>query len=194
MSNRIDLSSGWVLGTGNMVSRLMYSNSWSTLAVKANSGVLSAAIGLGYPDIATYTAQATGSVITIMKGIMPTSIGSLTPTLVWAEIKSRFSDELVIFDTAQGHFNPSSYTVNPAIISTSFNVAKATGTATWFWLRSYGGQPNGSNPGTIGQQAIGTVGLIGSGADLEMADVNLLTGDSYRISGMKIEFPTSWTF
>lgn len=59
-----------------------------------------------------------------------------------------------------------------------------SGTVNWFWL-SYS-----TNAATeIKKQFIGTVGTIGSGADLEMSSVSLNTGDAYRINKLRMKLP-----
>jgi hypothetical protein len=50
----------------------------------------------------------------------------------------------------------------------------------------------GINPAYQGM--IGTVGLTGSGADLEIADVNIVSGNQYKIVDLKIQFPSVWTY
>lgn len=192
MSNKIELSPNWVLGTGGMINRLFETASGAKDTTKSTSGILSSA-SQTYEN-ANSGNTCYGSVLTVMKGVKPLTSLELTPTLAVANIFNRNSDTLILYDTAYTHFSSRQTTVNPAIISTVFVPAKATGTATWFWIRSWGGHPNSGNPTVIGQSIIGSIGLIGSGADLEMTDVNILTGDSYRISAMKIEFATSWTY
>jgi hypothetical protein len=41
---------------------------------------------------------------------------------------------------------------------------------------------------------IGTVGAVGSGADLEMTDPNMVAGQPYNITSLKIQIPSSWSY
>ena len=61
-------------------------------------------------------------------------------------------------------------------------VATKSGTVTWLY-----GSGNGLT-------FIGTVGLTGSGADLELDDVNIVQGKTYGISNLRIQVPTSFTY
>lgn len=70
-------------------------------------------------------------------------------------------------------------------INTIYRAATNSGLATWFWIRTYSGT-------TPLQQIIGTVGLPGSGSDLEMSDTNIVAGRPYRLCDIKITFPSSW--
>lgn len=72
-------------------------------------------------------------------------------------------------------------------INTIYRKATASGTATWFWIRTFNG-------GTPLQEIIGTIGLSGSGADLIMNDTNIVTGQYYRLCDIKLTFPSSWTY
>lgn len=69
-------------------------------------------------------------------------------------------------------------------LSTYAAAATASGTATWF----YGTNTNSS------QWFVGTVGLTGSGADLELDDVNIVQGKTYGINNLRIQMPTSFTY
>lgn len=61
-------------------------------------------------------------------------------------------------------------------------VATKSGTVNWLY-----GSGNGLT-------FIGTVGLTGSGADLELDDVNIVQGKTYGISNLRIQVPTSFTY
>jgi hypothetical protein len=41
-------------------------------------------------------------------------------------------------------------------------------------------------------QMFGTVGTIGSGADMEMTSTNIVSGNAYAITGFKIVIPTTF--
>jgi hypothetical protein len=63
-------------------------------------------------------------------------------------------------------------------------MATKNGEATWFF--GY----NQSNQLAF----VGTVGLTGSGADLELDDVNIVQGKTYGISNLRFQMPTSFTY
>lgn len=170
MANRIELSKGFLTGNGSLTERML------NLGGQDHWGGRVASYGLltGHPN----------TVFSIMKGLVPTNVYDFDNGTF------RDSDKLINFKPVSGHFSASQFSVNPVIISTIFVPAEATGTATWFLLRS----DNYLGGGGIQSSLFGTVGVIGSGADLEMADVNILSGDNYRISAMKLEFPSSWEF
>lgn len=73
--------------------------------------------------------------------------------------------------------------INGTGISTRAAPATASGIATWFFIKN-------------GEAMIaGTVGLTGSGADLELDDVNIVQGKTYGISNLRIQMPaTSFTY
>jgi hypothetical protein len=103
------------------------------------------------------------------------------------------SNFLVSFGTQAGDFTDGVTTDNPAVIRTpAYRLATASGTATHFVtyvLNTYSAA--GQN---VHHQFAGTVGLPGSGADLEISDVNIISGQPYRIEALRIAFPTAWTY
>lgn len=74
------------------------------------------------------------------------------------------------------------YTAPDYAISTKAAPATASGIATWFFIQ------NG------GIMIAGTVGVTGSGADLELDDVNIVQGKTYGISNLRIQMPNSFTY
>jgi len=46
----------------------------------------------------------------------------------------------------------------------------------------------------LSSAAWGEIGILGSDEDLEMADVNIVAGASYKINGMKLNLPTMWEY
>jgi hypothetical protein len=66
--------------------------------------------------------------------------------------------------------------------------AAASGLASWFLLcRS--GTTSLTDKGAL----LGTVGLVGSGADLEVASTNIVSGQYYTSAGLYINMPYDWT-
>jgi len=66
--------------------------------------------------------------------------------------------------------------------------ASGTGTATWFLLRA-----NSSTAFTSINAIMGTVGDIGSGADVEIANTSITSGKNYMSFGFPISFPVAMT-
>lgn len=137
------------------------------------------------------------AVIYIMQGTVPTDLS----TLVNPQVRS--SDQLIAFTTIpltgqnpRGDFLPSNVSVNPVLIDTNYVASYAAGTATWFWLVI--GPNSTTTAGVIGNtithQVIGTVGVTGSGADLQMSSVNITVNESLKLTNFEIAFPTSWTY
>lgn len=84
--------------------------------------------------------------------------------------------------------SPTVTTGQTCVISTTANVATATGTATWFTMCVV-------VAGTTAVSSVtGTVGLIGSGADLEIADTSITAGTSYRVSNFTLTLPSTFTY
>lgn len=123
----------------------------------------------------------------IMKGTMPSDFSTLT-----SGTASRSSDVLLTYSRSSAvNTFILDLTVNPIVCNTSFVNAIASGTATWFWNLAYNPQDSSNS---IFVQFIGTVGLTGSGADLEMSDTNIISGSPYKVNNLKILFPTTWTY
>jgi PKD repeat protein len=113
----------------------------------------------------------------IMKGVVPS-----TPDLT----SIPFTDVLIDFSIQSGSMVIQSG-INPVVISTTYMSAIATGTATWFLLTS------STQTGTIFQQAIGTIGVSGSGSDLEISDTSIISGNFYRTLDIRIFFNSVWS-
>lgn len=139
-----------------------------------------------------YSNTAVG-VIYLMKGSIPTSFTGLTTP------NARLTDVLCRFQVGQnvpGDFITSQVSVNPAVISTQYVSAVASGVTTWFWW-VVGTTDNSNSIGPAGgiyHQAYGSIGTSGSGADLEMPTVNITAGELYRIRNLRLQFPSTWTY
>lgn len=190
----IELSAGWVSA---MMPRLFRLTDAVITSVPPPSNAGGA--GLLAQSGGVSSGYSIGQIL-LMKGAVPTSSTLFT-------VSSRSSDILVRFTNGtsggSADFNPSQVTVNPAIISTAYSAATGSGTATWFlWVsQQTNSSANGGN-GVTGavdtalpyHQIIGTVGLTGSGADLEMVSTAITAGETYRIMNLRLQFPTSWTY
>ena len=177
----IDISAGWM---GALVPYILRSTTSQGNFNPAATGLLQQ--GNGYPNGCTGT-------INFMQGSVPTDFSTLTT------VGSRASDILCRFQTGQdnaGDFGVSQYNTNPCVIATQYVDAIATGTATWFWWysaeNSISGQPTNASP--LVQQAFGTMGLTGSGSDLEMISTSIVAGRPYRILNLRVQFPSIWTY
>jgi hypothetical protein len=172
----IDLSAGFMSGLPGRVFR--YGENTTTNNLTSTSGLLM---------IGQQTYGAPQAYITLMKGTAPTDFSTLT------SFAARSADVLATFAVSNADFSPSQIGVNPSIISTVYSNATASGTATWFWWTV---RPSYSfdNPNSIVHQLIGTVGVTGSGADLEMGSTSIVIGNPYRILNIRISFPSTWTF
>jgi hypothetical protein len=135
-----------------------------------------------------------GARFCIMKGTVPTDFSTLT------NFNVRAADVLITFDTTPAMsstgnnlFLPSQDAANPIIISTTYKNATASGVATWYWwtVRKVFSLLD-TDP--FCHQIIGTIGIVGSGADLEISDVNLVSGNAYRVYNLRLNWPTTWTF
>lgn len=131
-------------------------------------------------------APGSAGLILIMKGTIPTNFTGLTS---WGV---RSSDVLVQYSRLSSQINVSFPGNNTALFSTPYNTASANGTATWFWLLSTQGSGGSTEP--IWNQIIGTVGTLGSGADMQISSTNIVSGQSYRVITAQLTFPVSWTY
>lgn len=76
-----------------------------------------------------------------------------------------------------------------------YKQATKSGQATWFCFCRNHNNPTNTTTLTMGAHCIiGDIGAIGSGADLELPDTNIVLGQNYRIDNFKIHLPSSWTY
>lgn len=129
-----------------------------------------------------YPTTITGF-INIYKGTVPVDFSTLTSAT------SRSADILISIATASttNFYLTYQITSNPAVINSAYVLASSSGTATWFrWYTALS-----SN---VIHQIIGTVGATGSGADLEIPNTSIVSGQPYRIQNLRLQFPSSWTY
>lgn len=136
-----------------------------------------------------YSLTYNGTVYAIIH-IMQTGTGIPSDLSSLSSVTARASDQLISFgstgNTDNTFVNTCNVSTNPAIINTLYKSATASGTATWFRWIVY------NNSNTIMHQAIGSVGTLGSGADLEMSSTTVVSGQLYKIINFRIQFATSW--
>jgi hypothetical protein len=147
------------------------------------SGVIGITWGAANGPLAYNNNYGYGSKVYIMKGSVPSNFTGLT-------LGNRTSDILITYETANGNFDSCGYANNVFTMNTSLVQATGTGTATWFWIYNTGVVNAAIAPV---QQIIGTVGTIGSGADLEIQTTSIVTGSPYRISNLVFVMPDSWS-
>lgn len=155
-------------------------------ATPATSPLMSQCTGGSYGQVGT------NMILMILKGTVPADFSTLTSLSV------RSADVLMTFSTIAGDFTPAIANVNPGIISTIYRASAAAGTATWFWWVT---RQIGDGAGSVYtqyttpiNQMFGTVGITGGGADLEIPDTNIVSGLPYRITNLRLNFPTTWTY
>ena len=126
--------------------------------------------------------------LTIFKGSKPTIAAFKT------NYGSLFSNDSLLNFIHDRYWGPlelaNSIANNPITISTIYKPSNKTGTAAWFCF--YHGFNNSAN--VRGHAILGDVGLIGSGADLELQDLNMVAGSLYRVDNFKINFNSSWEY
>lgn len=118
--------------------------------------------------------------------------GTIDNFSTFTNVSSRASDKLVTFECGSTPYTQQSITGGfqyrlGASLSTSA-IAVGTGTATWFLLRRNDGTGSLSTMGAM----MGTVGLVGSGSDIEMSDNSVVTGNPYRSNGFLLSFYNDW--
>ena len=134
------------------------------------------------PDI--YTIAGTGNttpdaVREIYKGTVPTFPALTNASTVAADLLISFplanpnSNNVIVGDTLQ-------QLLGKRLIDTA---ATASGVATWFLLRR-----NNTTALNTSGGIIGTVGVLGSGADLEVPNTAIVQGQNYQSAG----FNLSW--
>lgn len=137
-----------------------------------------------------------GARLAILKGTVPTNFDFSS-----GGYNARSSDTLVLFDATQhtsstgvNPFASSQTGVNPMIIKTSYVPAIASGVATWFWWFTTPLNSSNTFNNTIQpyNQLIGTIGVVGSGADMEFPSTAITAGEPYRIYEYKMQIPTEW--
>jgi len=124
--------------------------------------------------------------IKIMKGTPPVSFSELTV------YTSRDADLLISFQIPTYSALVVCNT-NPVQLTFYPQTASATGSATWFWIGSTVACI-APTPGLQYNRIYGSVGLQGSGADLEISDTNIVAGNVYKIVNLRIGLPQSYTY
>lgn len=140
--------------------------------------------------------------LTIFKGVMPTTVADIYPTM------TRQTDGLLTFHNGVGGNQlVCSYIANPNAVSdydksmlnflsiksaSAYTTSAVTGIATWFAITQDSGNYMSvtANGQIVNHTIIGSVGTIGSGADLEIPFTSIVAGTKYKLGELLIEFPT----
>lgn len=149
----------------------------SAMANRVSSAYLTISSGVGSFYYSTIPIICNITDLYLCSGVRPAA----TPTN--AELNAA---KLVLW-YHQADLSPTTRTDNTVIVNTNANTATASGTATWFCLTAVYG-------GVVYSSVTGNVGLTGSGADLEIANTSISSGTQYRVSGLILTLPTSWTY
>lgn len=133
--------------------------------------------------------------LAIMKGAVPNTIDLL------ADAAYRSTDILLLYSADFNHFEDSTVVDDVLTLNTNYLTPISTGVATWFWFRSIVRENTSAGYNrpvdadtAIAHQFFGTVGITGTGSDLEIPNTSLTTGNTYRISNLKLRFPGQWTY
>jgi hypothetical protein len=186
----IELSAGFIPGfmarivdytTNRYYNSFQGADQFSIPQIAGQLGLLTS--GAQYSSVTFLTPT-----INIMKGTIPADINAV------ASYASRSTDILISYSPTTNVIATSSLypNSNPTVI-TANGMSSQAGTATWFWWvsrKSYNYNPQDG----IVHQICGTVGVTGSGADLEISSTNVILGNDYRISNLRLQFNTTFTF
>ena len=85
-----------------------------------------------------------------------------------------------------GSGDPAIELITPTVLTAT---ASQSGVATWFGIYTAGGIARSSHPWFIG-----TVTATGGGGDMQVADVNIVSGESYDLTPTSFSFPTIFTY
>lgn len=149
----------------------------SALASRASSACLTVGASGRNLDYQSTPIICNTTDLYLCSGVKPAT----TPTLTQLN-----TNKLVLW-YHQADLSPTTLTGNTVVVNTNPVAATASGTATWFCIcTAYGG---------VALQSItGTVGLVGSGSDLEIVNTAITSGTQYRVSSFILTLPTSWTY
>lgn len=174
-------------------------NSFTTAVQPANlsSSTTANSPTVGLFPFATTTSSSMFGRLALFKGAVPTDLSALYPTTTGVIS----TNMLLLFNhlkEGSGSVSPfAKFTSNPnstdaydklvknfLTIEFPYVAASASGSATWFAI--YVSNAANQTFHTI----TGSVGAIGSGADLEIPYTNIIQGAQYRLAPFSIQFPT----
>jgi len=120
--------------------------------------------------------------------------GTIENFATFTDRSTRSSDVLITFTLPAG-----GSVTNLGIVNNAFRslvgkhlpnqAAAAGGVASWFLL-CRAGTTSLTDKGAL----MGSVGITGSGADLEVPDTSIIQGNNYQSAGFFLNMPQIWTF
>lgn len=153
----------------------------------------SAASTVATPTLVTQSSYGVYCRINIYKGTRPTtrpsdaSIYNVDKLIQFeAGDKDAGNND---FSTASGSSVTLSGTTVTAQIISVFKAATASGTATWFALVS-----SNSTFTSVYHWTTGTVGVVGSGADLIISNTNIVSGEQYKIANLTLALSSVFNY
>lgn len=175
---KIEFSQGFMSG---LPARILKASGYIGVDVKNNYpfGILGSGGGSPY----------SAGTLRIFKGSKP-SIAYIKNTTNALNVFN--NDCLLTFDDDSSELRNTTIVSNPIIIRSIYKPSIRSGSASWFYMAR---TQTGYDKHIVFNHAIvGDVGLIGSGADLELPDLNIVSGNLYRIDNFKINLPSSWIY
>jgi hypothetical protein len=152
------------------------------IAANATNTIGNSAIAPLFHQAFSPASNYTMATFMIMQGSIPADVNNIATNIPTSNVLLTWSST---------PYASNSYFANQNEIVTMnlpFVAASSSGTASWFYLKThpYSGTAISA---TQNHGIIGTVGVIGSGADLEIAATNIVSGNQYRIVNFKMAFP-----
>lgn len=173
--------------------RLIDLNSATGGSTASGVGLLRALAYNTNPAIAVHLLVFKGTKLTKSEMLSSRNLGAAsTPFRIAIDSNSLLKFNNLTSEWWSGNFRNTVISGDIATINTEFVAASSSGSATWFCL--FHVQSNTLTSGNIGNFITGDVGITGSGADIEIPDTNLTSGELYRILGWKLKFPSSWEY
>lgn len=182
---RIEMAKGLVSGIGSYAEPLSRRIMGSQTTNANNTVAKGSTVQLFTRPYSAQTGLYTCGSFMILKGPMPAdvnNIGSIAAANVLLHWNSDYASSTYVAMVNE------IATLNLPLIA-----ALASGTATWFYLKTHSYGQNSAASVIASTQIhgiIGTVGEIGSGADLEIASTDIGSGNQYRLVNFKMAFPS----
>lgn len=154
--------------------------------IGANNGCIGAIGAATLASIITGSGTAGVSLLIIYKGTIAT-FPSFT------DRSTRSADVLITFTlpTSQGFSDLGIVSDAYRLLvgkHSSNQAAAASGTASWFLLCR-----SGTTTLTDKGALLGSVGVVGSGTDLEISSTSIISGNNYQSAGFYVNMPQNWT-
>ena len=192
------LSGSTVSVQGYMVN--LSNGSYNT--IYTNGGALNPEIGFfSGGNFRTYSSSQPASVglFRIMSGTKPTNIETLTSTTPPVGTSVLWQSYAPNWNNNNWAPTGNNWYTNPTVLSSIFVAASATGIASWFWIctaiayRVTEGAQTFPDPSPVYHNIIGDIGLVGSGADMEMVNTTITADQLVRVLNVSIGISTDFT-